>query len=196
MSLALTGAGPSAPGGGYLIEAYFTGTNETLLTNYTPDRDVVGNGFQSGAGVFDIVDNEAELHSGGGAVNNILIDAGVPNGTLNCDAKQAGVGAGVIFRASATNSALEAYGYPTDGKVYLIKNDGGARSVLASAAAGIQANGTYTFTVVLTGSSIVISVDTVEKINTTEAFNLNETSVGLWCWAQYAYRWDNLTMEA
>jgi hypothetical protein len=176
----------------------FTDSDNTLLPSHTPDTDTVGNGWVKGTGDFDIDTNKAALAGDQSATwNNALIDTGISDYDIfDCDVTiSAVVGSGVIARASASNDNLEIYVFAVDGKVYLVKNDGGSRSVLTSGGSGYSGGGTYTFGVVTSGTSIIITIDDVEVINTTDAFNQTDTSVGPWTWDIYGDgRWDNLNV--
>jgi hypothetical protein len=197
MPLARLGAGPSANPSGYLVQDTLTDSNGTVLTSHTPDVDSVGNGWQAGAGTFKITSNHVYLDSGIGTVNNNLIDTGAADHSLAFDVTTgtSTTGWGVNFRASASNDNLEAYLYPPDGKVYFVKNDGGSRSVLTSAATGAAASTTYDLDVVTSGTSVVISVDDTPRIDTTESHNQTDTSVGPWIFGAYSDGyWDNLTV--
>ncbi len=189
----------AAVSAGYLVEDTATDDDATDLTSHTPDTDSVGNGWQAGAGTFTITNNHIYMSSGSGTENNNLIDAGTANPTLSWDVTTgtSATGWGTCFRASAYNDNLEAYLYPGDGKVYFVKNDGGSRSVLASAATGASVSTTYDLDVVTNGTAVVISVDDTERINTTETHNQTDTSVGPWIYGNFTDGyWDNLLVSA
>ena len=183
---------------GYLVYDLFTDTNEVTLPNHMPDKDFVGAGWIAGTGVWDVVSNKAVQHSGGGGVNNVYIDSGDADCTVEATVNL-GTGAyvGFVVRATATNSNIEIYLASGDDKVYVTENNGGARTNFAAVALALSGNTSYKVTTILSGTSIKVYVDDGLIVDTTRNFNLSAGGHGFFTWdAIPSATWDGFTVAS
>jgi hypothetical protein len=183
------------PLAGYLVYDTFTGANGTILPDHPPDKAPAGSAWINLVGVWGISANKAISSTPAAAANTSCIDAGAADVVVECDLNMANaIYAGQIVRASASNDYIEVQLALNEDLLYVITNVLGTRTVIANPALTVQANTSYHIKTTLSGTSIKVSVDGVELVDTTSAVNQTDTLHGLFQWDVYGATWDNFTV--
>lgn len=172
-----------------LVQDTFTDTNDTTLTNHTPDIDTVGSGWVARLGSAKIYGNKATNPSAGATFTTINanesdvdIEADFytanPNTNLN-------IQVGFMLRwADSSNFLIARYKWENQFVLDISKWVNGVESSLGSTSYSWPYNTTHTLRVVANGPSIKLYVDDVEKISVTESFNQTETDHGIFIASQ------------
>lgn len=169
-----------APTVSILVYDTFTDTNSVALTSHTPDKSPAP--WVAIAGTMDIQSNKASWASG--ALNIQTINTGKADCTISCIVTTAGGIAndqnGISFRVIDTDNRWVAYLNNQGNTVNLLKFVTGTPTSGGSAAMTLANNTAYTVEVVLSGNSIIMNVDGVQKFSISDAAHATATRHGLY----------------
>jgi hypothetical protein len=169
----------------------FTDSNGTLLTAHTPDIPVGTNKWLSVSGVFSITGNQAYLSTHVGD-NMTVYDTGVSDGDVQVTIAVTGSVTRVFVRSSSNGQNCFMI-QPTTGGYEMYKRTAGSWGLVGTTSGITSTNGdVIKFT--LSGSSIKLLVNGVEKLNPTDTFNQTATYHGIGS-DNFNSRWDDFTVS-
>lgn len=171
-----------------IVSDSFTDTDGTALTSHTPDTHGADATYREvaifGGGLnFEINNNKARPDTTGSTlVGAAVIDAGKSDVAVSAVVNKGGIGdaiggVGLCFRASGTSFYLLEL---VNSTVRIREYTSGVATVVDSAAFAYDASTDYELKVVLSGDSIVVYVDDVFILSTTDSTH-SGTEHGISC---------------
>lgn len=173
----------------------FTDTDAVLLPNHTPDIDVVGGGWTSIAGVWDILSNEAKTSSDPGA--KAVIDSGIYDGRFKVDL-MVGLATGIAYLQFRQKDVDECWhaGLDDNAQTVILEELTPGGLVRRATVSFAQDEATwYEIKVLCQGDFIQVFVDDVLYITHASESLQTETGVGIVALSNPDARFDNFIAE-
>ena len=147
----------------------FTDANGTSLLVHTPDIDTVGAGWlRVGAQVWTINGNKVGHVQSFGNAGEAYANCGVADGAITCDVTVSTSGgvdlAGVAFRLTDTNNLWKVVVARATGAFVIFERNAGVDINRTQKLVPIVGGATYTIKVILSGQSIVATLDGADQI--------------------------------
>jgi len=172
------GGGPSGASTiSYLFDS-FTDTNGTALNAHTMD---IGSGWTyEGAGAAFTINASGRAYCSGGSFSIAYANAGVSDCTLTCTYNPGATASdwGVIFRVSNIGALWMAALSPSLGR-FEVWNRFSSWTLMGSSLVSIPGSTDYTIRVVLSGTSIVATLNGANTVSVTSSSLQSQTLHGL-----------------